>query len=447
MEASEHIERLEDNIVKHITKIRNSHSRPCFKNILSSINRDGFNLNMEELKDFTNKMIEKNIIYDNGKEGVESFYLTEVGNMGKTLAKENINDLESDLINYLNDEFYDILIKRIKSEVSSALTELNARTISTDINNSLTFQQESNNTKTDNNNNILIAALNDEIKFLRSEINSKDTIIELLIKEKPLRDDKNNQTSCTNAKYTESFIQHDNHSDNNSFVYPKKSFRVNHNTTDSTYNIKTHNRYQLLNTTPLTECDDFDYNESNSDFHDVSTQGASNQVKRKSYRSTTIIGDSIIKDIKYKKIKKDITKGDKIYIQSFKGATTECMVDYIKPSLKYYPDLIILHTGANDLRSRKPANVIADDIINLARDIKTFSNDVVVSSIIQRNDDLNFKGQQVNEHLITKCMERNLLYIDSSNINVHQHVSTDGLHLNYQGTVELANNFLDCVNL
>ena len=40
------------------------------------------------------------------------------------------------------------------------------------------------------------------------------------------------------------------------------------------------------------------------------------------YRSTTIIGDSIIRDIKQHRIRKDLP-GNKIFIKSFSGATTE----------------------------------------------------------------------------------------------------------------------------
>ena len=102
-------------------------------------------------------------------------------------------------------------------------------------------------------------------------------------------------------------------------------------------------------------------------------------------------------------MKKHLPKGDKIYIKSFSGATTDAMVDYVKPSLRYNPDLLILHTGVNNLRSKESPEVIAEDIVNLARDIKTNLNDIVVSGLVSRNDDLKYKGEQVNEYLIIIC--------------------------------------------
>ena len=99
----------------------------------------------------------------------------------------------------------------------------------------------------------------------------------------------------------------------------------------------------------------------------------------------------------------------------------------MKPSLKFNPDLIILHTGVNNLRSDKSAIVIAEDIVNLACDIKSNSNDVVISGLVGRYDDLNVKLQQVNDILISKCAERNLFHIDNSNIT-RQHLNST-MHL------------------
>ena len=46
------------------------------------------------------------------------------------------------------------------------------------------------------------------------------------------------------------------------------------------------------------------------------------------------------------------------------------MSHYIKPSLKYTPDVVILHCGTNDLRTEKSADIIASEIITLANEMK-----------------------------------------------------------------------------
>ena len=58
--------------------------------------------------------------------------------------------------------------------------------------------------------------------------------------------------------------------------------------------------------------------------------------------NNTILGDSIIKDIKSHKIKQQLGTGENIFVKSFPGAKTSCMHDYVKPSLKLKSDLFIL---------------------------------------------------------------------------------------------------------
>ena len=95
-------------------------------------------------------------------------------------------------------------------------------------------------------------------------------------------------------------------------------------------------------------------------------------------------------------MKKAISSNDKVFIKSFPGAKIECMKDYVKPSLKYNPALLIVHMGTNDLRTEKSQEDIAESITNLSRDIKTNENEVVISGIVPRGDSLNEEGMKVN---------------------------------------------------
>ena len=44
---------------------------------------------------------------------------------------------------------------------------------------------------------------------------------------------------------------------------------------------------------------------------------------------------------------------EKLYVKSFSGATVSCMTDYVKPTMKFNPDAVLIHCGTNDLRSEK----------------------------------------------------------------------------------------------
>ena len=52
------------------------------------------------------------------------------------------------------------------------------------------------------------------------------------------------------------------------------------------------------------------------------------------------------------------------------------------------PDMIVLHTGTNDLKNNKTPSDIATEIIQLAKSIKINGIEVAVSSQIPRGDKL-----------------------------------------------------------
>ena len=115
--------------------------------------------------------------------------------------------------------------------------------------------------------------------------------------------------------------------------------------------------------------------------------------------------------------------------------TTECLNHYVKPSLRYQPDLIIIHGESNDLLSEKTSRQIAEEIIKLAGSVKSDENDVIISGIVRRNDDLNTKALQV-----LFCSDNNIVFLDNSCIE-SKHLNSSGLHLNYSGII-IANNFI-----
>ena len=80
---------------------------------------------------------------------------------------------------------------------------------------------------------------------------------------------------------------------------------------------------------------------------------------------------SLLKDIEQHKIRNGLPNKDKVHVTHFSGAKIEHMKSYVFPSKNYDNDLVILHCGTNDLRDSKSAQDIANDIIELAIDMKT----------------------------------------------------------------------------
>ena len=408
--------KLEERIKRIIIKIKEKRSRPCYQNILTFINRGSSEeiLEMEELIVILNSMLEKKVIFNMGKKGKESFNVsTELTNE----SEENLDLLDvstESLEKYINEEFYLTLINRIKSEVKMAVNEHISSTNSAD-----QPLKNGNNSATNDLNKILIDSLISEIDFLRKELQSKDKLIEIIIKEKPIikntNDDINiNDFKLDNAQSNKKPTQMNKHVGNMNDLYLEKQ--------DGDDILKT------------------DHNIGNISKHEPPTN--LNITKKK--RNITILGDSLIKNIKSFKMRQCMDINDNIHIKSFPGASVECMIDYVKPSTKFKPDTFALHCGTNDLRSEKSSIEIATNIINLAKEIKTNENDIIISSLVTRKDALNTKGIEVNNFLNVKCRENSFIFCDNSNIS-EDYLNASGLHLKPTGTIALANNFLKCL--
>ena len=109
-------------------------------------------------------------------------------------------------------------------------------------------------------------------------------------------------------------------------------------------------------------------------------------TKRTSKHVTYILGDSLVKDVKGWKIQEKLVNKQQVIVKSFSGAKTECMSEYVKPTLKRNPDRIILHTGTNDLSTDSTDKELATSIINLVTDISASCPSISVSGIVPRAD-------------------------------------------------------------
>ena len=114
-----------------------------------------------------------------------------------------------------------------------------------------------------------------------------------------------------------------------------------------------------------------------------------------------------------------------VKVRPFTGAKVSCMVDHVKPTIgDDKPDHVILHTGTNDLRSKKTANQMARSITEPAMSLKENDNSVIVSNIIPRNGNLNNKATEVNNRLLLMCQERKTpFFAHSKDIDSSKHLN------------------------
>ena len=131
-------------------------------------------------------------------------------------------------------------------------------------------------------------------------------------------------------------------------------------------------------------------------------------------------------------------------VKAFSGAKTKCMEHYVVPYLEQKPENIIIHVGTNDLQCTDTASKIAGRIMNLALKCSQHSK-VFVSGIVKRGDNLNGKGESVNDILQKSCISRNIPFIANNNIELSD-LNGSQLHLNKTGTLKLTSNFLEFIS-
>ena len=159
-------------------------------------------------------------------------------------------------------------------------------------------------------------------------------------------------------------------------------------------------------------------------------------------RTVNIIGDSILKDIKPYQLKHKVKKGDKLYVQSYRGARRSAMKHHANASMEFNPYIFILHCGTNDLKLQKSPEEIANDILEIGLQLQSNDNEVFISGIVYQRDELNEKATKVNDILKLKCPNYSLRFIDNSRVNSNRH----WLHLSKDGTQLLSENFLSVIN-
>ena len=189
---------------------------------------------------------------------------------------------------------------------------------------------------------------------------------------------------------------------------------------------------------------------SSRNFHDeyLTTRRSSKNAKTNSIKqmeknvqgqrkNISILEDSIKKEIKGHELSNAETR---VVVKSFPGATTTCMKDYVKPSLKFKPDKVIIHCGTNDLKKSQSSKEIANSIIELAVDISKEIT-VCISDLLARNDQFKDKVPEVNSYLKSMCTARNFSYIDNQNVLGTKHLNRSRLHPNRKSTELLSKIF------
>ena len=115
----------------------------------------------------------------------------------------------------------------------------------------------------------------------------------------------------------------------------------------------------------------------------------------------------------------------KVVAKHLSVAKTKDMKSYAIPTVEQKPDIIILHTGTNNLKTIDTPKEITMAIFNLAMTCKSDTNNVFMSGIVPRSDNLNEKPSKVNSILRHECNVRNTYFIDNKHVSPRFHCNKE----------------------
>ena len=368
---------------------------------------------------------------------------------------ENDNTSENDFDNFKN-----LMLSEFESMKSAFFKEANSfKNKILDTSDNFSHLQSKNVSNKNNTLNVLerlISHLEGQVTTLKVQLDRKDSIINILL-EKLEKHDNERSHKCQCEKNNLSVSQNISVNDNENESATQINLKNMNNNSQSQTNKSTPsekpNKPPTEKSNPsednpatmsTSRRNSENENENESSIAENSNTGLVDpKQSNKTSKSVVILGDSMTKHTNGWEISKKVKSKCKVYAKTFPGATTQCMADYMKPSVRAKPDHIILHVGTNDLNSNATPNEIASNIVNIATEMKTEKCDVSISAIIIRTDkqDLNEKGLKVNVIVKEMCMEKNIFFIDHYKKIKASHLNSSKIHLNKKGDSILSNTF------
>ena len=170
----------------------------------------------------------------------------------------------------------------------------------------------------------------------------------------------------------------------------------------------------------------------------MANETAQDSREKRSKKSIILTGDSLLNGIS----ENGLQSKHNVKCRPHSGASSQDMIDFIKPYLRKKPDAIILHCSTNDLT--KGVNTI-ESLEQIVQTAKTESEgtELVISGLVTRRDKPGMikKTADLNSCIKDFCRNQQIKYIDNSNLS-GACLAAKKLHLNKRGNSYLANNFL-----
>ena len=136
---------------------------------------------------------------------------------------------------------------------------------------------------------------------------------------------------------------------------------------------------------------------------------------------------------------REVSRDDSAKIRCHPGATTDDIIDYVRPSARKKPDMIIIHTSTNDIQNKVNTLEKVRKVITTIREIDVNNEIQIAFSSVIHHDDQDFK-EEINRKFENFCMSKGIKFINNNNID-GSCLNRSKLHLNKSGTAPLVKNF------
>ena len=161
-------------------------------------------------------------------------------------------------------------------------------------------------------------------------------------------------------------------------------------------------------------------------------------VNSASKKEIIIFGDSMIKHVNGREVSRD----NSVKIRFHPRATTDDTIDYVRPTARKKPDMIIIHTSTNDIQNKVNTLQKVRKVITSIKEIDV-NNEIQItfSNVIHSNDeDFEEEIKEINRKLENLCKGKAIKFINNTNID-GSCLNRSKSHLNKSGTALLVKKF------
>ena len=129
-------------------------------------------------------------------------------------------------------------------------------------------------------------------------------------------------------------------------------------------------------------------------------------INSTSKKDIIIVGDSMMKHVNGSEVSRDNSVKNRCH----PGATTDDIIDYVRPTARKKPDMIIFHTGNNGVRNKVNTLQKVKEVITTIEEIDVNNKIQIVFSSVTHLDDQDFEEEikEINKMLENLCKGKGL---------------------------------------